>query len=447
MPLDLNETVEKIGEAFEAFKKSHDEQIAEIKKGLTDPVMTDRIVKIEKSLDAAVEAKAALDAAVKAEAKEREELEKRLNRLGSFKGSEEAAKKTLDVRDLNNVLMAHNAAKHQRFEALDEAGYDAYKAASLAYLRKGDRLLTQEEVKTLSVGSDADGGYFVTPDLGGRIVKKVFETSPVRQYASAQAIGTDALEGVEDLGDAGAGYAGEHTLSGDSTTPQIGRWRIPVFWIDTEPKTTQQLLDDANVDVEAWLADKVASRFARFENAEFVNGAGSRIRGFLGGYPMAADAGAGVAWGSQGYVATGVDGDWAANTKADKIFDLVGLLKGEYLGDARFFTRRALITDIRKFKDGQGNYLWSPGFNGGQPESILGYPVARMEDMPAKAAGSLSLAFGNMRDAYQIVDRQGLRTLRDEFTSKPYVKFYTTRRTGGGVINFEAMKFLKFGVN
>lgn len=447
MPLDLNETVERIGEAFEAFKKSHDEQIAEIKKGINDPVLTDRLGKIETSLDAMVEAKAGLDAAVKAEAKEREDLEKRLNRLGSFKGTEEAAKKAVDVRDLNNVLMTHNAAKHQRFEPVDEEGFDAYKAAALAYMRKGDRLLTQDEVKTLSVGSDADGGYFVTPDVGGRIVKKVFETSPVRQYASAQTIGTDALEGVEDLGDTGVGYAGEHNTSGDTTTPQVGKWRIPVFWIDTEPKTTQQLLDDANVDIEGWLADKVSSKFARFENAEFINGAANKIRGFVGGYPVAADSGSGVAWGTQGYVATGVDADWAASTKADKLFDLIGLLKNQYLASAAFFLRRALVTDIRKFKDGQGNYLWSPGFNGGQPESILGFPVARMEDMPAKASGSLSVAFGDLGAAYQIVDRQGLRTLRDEFTSKPYVKFYTTRRTGGGVVNFEAMKFLKFGTS
>jgi HK97 family phage major capsid protein len=127
-------------------------------------------------------------------------------------------------------------------------------------------------VKTLSVGSDPDGGYFVTPDMSGRTVKKVFETSPIRQIASAQTISTDALEGIEDLGEAGAGYAGETAQGSDTTTPQVGKWSIPVYWIDTEPKATQQLLDDAEVDMEAWLAGKVGDKLGRFENSEFVNG-------------------------------------------------------------------------------------------------------------------------------------------------------------------------------
>lgn len=446
---ELKSLLEQQGQTFEAFKKSHEEQIAELKKqGSNDPVLIERLGKIEKSLDAAVEAKAAFDAAMKAEVKEREELEKRFNKLGNFKGSEEAAKKACDVKDFNHVLMAHNQAKAGvRFEPLDEAGYDAYKGAWLNYMIKGDRLLTPDEVKVLSVGSDPDGGYFVTPDLGGRITKKVFETSPVRQYASIQQIGTDALEGIEDTGDAGAGYAGEQATSGDTTTPQIGKWRIPVFWIDTEPKTTQQLLDDANVDVEAWLAAKVADKFSRFENTEFVTGNANKIMGFVKGYTQTADSGSGVTWGQIGYLATGVDADWAASNKGDKLIDLIGLLKNAYLPGAAWFIRRALIAEIRKFKDGQGNYLWTPGFNGGVSEQILGFPVARMEDMPTKASGSFSVAFGNLKEAYQIVDRMGIRVLRDNLTAKPYVKFYTTKRTGGGVMNYEAIKLLKFAAS
>lgn len=446
---ELKTLLEKQGETFEAFKKSHEEQIAELKKlGSNDPVLVERLGKIEKSLDAAVEAKAAYDAAIKAEAKEREELEKRINRLGNFKGSDEAAKKACDLRDFNHVLMAHNKDRASvKFQPFDEAGYDAYKSAWLNYAIKGDRLLTADEMKVLSVGSDPDGGYFVTPDLGGRIVKKVFETSPVRQYANIQTIGTDALEGIEDTGDAGAGYAGEQAQGGDTTTPQVGKWRIPVFWLDTEPKTTQQLLDDANVDIEAWLAAKVANKFSRFENTEFVTGAKNKILGFVNGYTQTADSGSGVTWGQIGYLATGVDADWASSNKGDKLIDLIGLLKNAYLTGAAWFIKRSLIAEIRKFKDGQGNYLWTPGFNGGTAEQILGFPVARMEDMPTKASGSFSVAFGNLNEAYQIVDRMGIRVPRDNLTSKPYVKFYTTKRTGGGVVNFEAIKLLKFGTS
>jgi HK97 family phage major capsid protein len=445
---DLKTLLTRQGEAFDAFKKSNEEQIAELKKGVAnDPILVERLGKIEKSLDVAVEGKAAIDRAMAAEKKEREELEARINREGIKATSPEAAKLELELKDFNGVIASVAADQKRQFAPVDQKGYQEYKSAFGSFLRKNERLLTADEVKTLSVGSDPDGGYFVTPDITGRIVKKVYESSPIRQYANVTTISTDALEGIEDLGEAGAGYAGERSQGSDTTTPQVGKWRIPVFWIDTEPKATQQLLDDALVDVEAWLADKVSNKFARFENSEFITGAANKIRGFVNGYTVAADSGSGVTWGQVGYLATGVSGDFAATVKGDKLIDLMGLLKNEYLDGAAWFTRRSVITSIRKFKDGQANYMWQPSFVAGQPETIMGYPVARMEDMPAIAADSLSLAFGNLREAYQIVDRQGIRTLRDPYTSKPYVKFYTTRRTGGGIVNYEALKLLKFGTS
>lgn len=430
------------GEAFDAFKKSHDEQMTEVKKGLVDPVLTERIGKIEKSLDGYVEGKAAIDAAIAAEKKERESLEIRLNRHGLK--NDDQGRAALELKTFNIMLQGDAAEKKRAFTALDQNGYDEYKAAFGSMLRKNEKLLTAEEAKTLSVGSDPDGGYLITPDTSGRIVKKVFETSPVRQYANVVTISTDEIEGIEDLGEAGAGYAGEHSTSGDTTTPQLGKWKIPVFNMDTEPKATQNLLDDASVDVEGWLADKVSNKRARFENTEFVTGAANKIRGFALGYPVAVDAGAGVAWGSIGYVATGVDADFAASAKGDKLYDVMGMLKNDYLPGAAWFAKRLTITAIRKFKDGQNNYLWQPSFVAGQPETIMGYPVARMEDMPTIASASFSLAFGNLKEAYTIVDRQGIRVLRDPYTAKPYVKFYTTWRTGGGMVNYEALKLLKF---
>lgn len=430
--------LDKQGEAFEAFKATHEE----LKKN--DALTADKLARIEKSLDSAVEAKAALEAKIAAEQKEREELEARINRMGVKATGEEAARRELEIKAHNAVLESHNAEKKERFAPLDEKGYDEYKAAHSRYLRKGDRLLTAEEVKTLSVGSDPDGGYFVTPDTTGRIVRKVYETSPIRQIASVQAISTDALEGIEDLGEAGAGYAGEQAQGSDTTTPQVGKWRIPVYWIDTEPKTTQQLLDDAFVDVEGWLAGKVSDKLGRFENSEFVNGA-TNIRGFAS-YDTAADSGSGVDWGKIGYVKSGASADFvaAASFPADKIFDLIGLLKEAYLPNARFVTRRSVITKMRKLKDTTGAFLWQPSLVMGNPESFAGYPITRAEDVPALAANSLSLWFGDFGAAYQIVDRQGIRVLRDNLTSKPFVKFYTTKRTGGGIVNFEAIKAMLF---
>lgn len=442
LPADPTAAIEQIASAFDAFRKSHDEQLAELKKGVSDPVLTERLEKIEKSLDDGSEAKQKIESAIAAERKEREDLELRLQRLG-VKGNGDGAKAELERKEFNLLLAAQAAEQKQAAVELDQKGYDEYKAAFERFMRKNDRLLSPDEVKTLSVGSDPDGGYLVTPDTSGRVVKKVYETSPIRQLASVQPISTDALEGVEDLGEAGCGYAGEHGTSGDTTTPQLGKWRIEAHIIDTEPKATQQLLDDAMVDVESWLGDKVASKFGRFENSEFVNGAANKIRGFAAGYTTAEDTGS-VPWGSIGFVKSGAAGDFAGANPGDKLHDLVGALKVDYLAGAVFVTRRTVVTKIRKFKGSDNNYLWQPSLILGTPETLVGHALIRAEDMPALAADSMSLAFGDFKQGYQIVDRIGIRVLRDPYTAKPYIKFYTTKRTGGAVINFEAIKLMKF---
>lgn len=439
---EIKSLVEQTGKAFEAFKEAND---LNLKK--RDTVIEDKLTKIEKSLDDAIEGKAKLEARIEAEKKEREDLELRIQRAG--KKIENGDKDELHLKAFNIELASNAAERKQKFSELDMDGYKNYRDAFLSFLRKDERMLTQDEVKTLLVGSDPDGGYLVTPDVSGRMINKVYESSPVRQNASVQAISTDRLEGIEDLGEAGAGYAGETSQGSDTTTPQIGKWSIPVWIIDTEPKATQSILDDAAIDIEAWLAGKVADKFARFENAEFVTGA-TKIRGFMS-YSGLADSGAGVTWGSVGYVATGTAGDFGATvaTTGDKLIDLMGVLKNDYLTNAKWYTRRSVITKIRKFKIGAtvDAYMWQPGLVAGQPETILGYPVVRMEDIAALATDSYSLAFGDLRQAYQVVDRIGIRVLRDPFTSKPYVKFYTTKRTGGGMLNFEALKYLKFGTS
>jgi HK97 family phage major capsid protein len=443
---EIKKAIDDLGSAHDEFKKVNDQRIKTLeKKGATDVVLEEKLTKIGIDLDKLSEAKTALEKRLDTEKKEREELELRLQRAGTGKSSEGAAD---ELKSFNLALASHASERKQVHEDMSAEGYAAYKAAFANLLRKDNRMLTTEEIKTLSVGSDPDGGYLVTPDVSGRIVKKVYETSEMRSIASQQTISTDFLEGIEDLDEAGAGYAGETSQGPDSKTPQIGKWRIPVFILDTEPKATQSILDDAGIDVEAWLADKVANKFGRFENVEFCTGA-SRIRGITS-YPVLDDtAGSGVAWGSMGYVFTGTAGDFgsSAATTSDKLFDLVGILKNAYLPNANWVMRRSVITKIRKFKDTTGQYLWQPALAAGTPERLLDYPITRMEDMPALAANSLSIAFGDFKAGYQIVDRQGIRVLRDPFTSKPYVKFYTTKRTGGGVLNYEAIKFMKFGVS
>ena len=441
MPLDnmdeIKALIDKQGEAFEAFKQTHED----LKKA--DVVTEEKMSKIEKSLDSFIEAKTKIEASIEAEKKEREDLELRMSRSGRDAKDE---KKAADVEAFGLVLRSLAADRGKAAPAFEEAAFDSYHAAQVKWLREGKDGLDAEEVKAMSVGSDPDGGYFVTPDVTGRIVKKVYETSPMRQICSVQPISSDKLEGIEDLAEAGAGYAGETATSGDTTTPNVGKWSIPVYWLDTEPKTTQQLLDDAAVDVEAWLAGKVADKLGRFENAEFVAGSTGKIRGITS-YTTAADTGSGVTWGQLGHVVSGGSGAFASSNPADAIFSLMGLLKEAYLGNARFLTSRAVITLMRKFKDTTGQYLWQPSLAMGNPEMFAGYPITRAEDMPTLASGSLSLAFGDFSAGYQIVDRNGIRVLRDPYTNKPFVKFYTTKRTGGGVVNFEAIKLMKFATS
>lgn len=441
MPLDnmdeIKTLIKEQGKGFEAFKAT----VEELKKA--DGVTEEKLARIEQSLDAAVEAKAKIEARIEAERKDREALEAKINRMGVQADSEDEAKAVVSLAEFNAVLGSVARERSKSFDPVDRKGYGAYKTALDKFWRRGKDELTHDEAKTLSVGSDPDGGYFVTPDLSGRVVTRVFETSVLRQIASVQTISTNALEGIEDLDEAGAAYADERNTSGNDKTPRVGKWSIPVFWVDTEPKATQQLLDDATVNVEAWLAGKVADKFARFENREFVAGGAGKIRG-LTSYPTLADDGTGVDWGSIGHIVTGQNGGFPGSNPVDKIFDLIGTLKDSYLTGARFLTRRQVITQIRKFKASTGEYLWQPSLVAGQPEMLAGYPIARAEDLPALSANGLSLYFGDFAAAYQIVDRQGLRTMRDPFTAKPFVKFYTTRRTGGGVVNFEAVKALRF---
>lgn len=440
---EIKKQIDEIGQSFEAFKATNVERWKEIdKKKSADVLLEEKLTKIGASLDGFIEQKNALEKKLESEIKEREELELRISR-GELSGKGDP-KAELELKTFNNALAAHATSMGRAVVTFDAKQLAEYKVAYDAFLRKDSRMLTPEEAKTLSVGSDPDGGYLVPPDQSGEIIKKVYETSDIRRYASVLTIGSDVLEGIEDLGEAGTGYAGEHAQGSDTTTPQIGKWSIPTWIIDTEPKVTQKLLDDANVNVESWLAEKIADKFARFENTEFLTGA-SRIRGLLS-YPSVVDTGSGVTWGSFGVVKTGVNGAFAATTPADILFDVQGLLKNAYLGNAKWSMRRKTITAIRKMKESTTNaYMWQPGLQQGVPERLLGYELVRMEDMSDyTVTGALGIAFGDFAQAYQIVDRIGIRVLRDPFTAKPYVKFYTTKRVGGGAKNYEAMKFVQF---
>lgn len=434
--MDMNEIknlIDAQGRAFEEFKKTNEELIKAKAEGKAIGDIEAKLDKIDKRMSDMSDLKAQIDA-----------LHAKANRPAL--GAAEDDDFDNEVKSFNHMRRASRVQGADQSDATPEA-YAQYKKAFWEYQRKGNiDWLGLDERKAMSVGTDADGGYLIPTPTVGRIVSKVFELSPIRQIANVQSISGDALEGVNDLDEASYGWVGETGSRSDTNTPQVGKYRIEAHEVYAQPKATQKLLDDAAVDIEAWLQGKVANRFARAEGAAFITGTGiGQPRGFTT-HTTAATADASRAWGTMEHIATANNGDFASSNPADHLFDLLGAFKTAYLQNARWVTRREVVSKIRKFKEATTNaYMWQPGLQAGQPDRLLGYPLVMAQDMPALGTGSLSLAFGDFNEGYQIVDRMGMRTLRDPYTDKPYVKFYTIRRVGGAVTNFEAIKFIKFG--
>lgn len=424
--VEIKALIDNQGKAWDEFKKNNELLISAKADGKAVSDLEAKAAKIEKDLDQIAEIKAQF-----------EEVMKKMQRPSGFQGKSDVDPE-IEVKHFNVLRRARGIT-----EELDVKTYDEYKKTFWLYARKGDPI-GEVQRKAMSSGSDPDGGFMVPEEDVGRMVKKIYELSPIRQVASVQAISTNTLEGMVDNDEAGAGWVGETQVRADTSTPQVGKYNIEAFEMYAQPKATQKLLDDSAVSIENWLMEKVSDKFARLEGAAFISGDGvSQPRGFAT-YPTAATGDGSRAWGTFEHLATGVSGGFAASSPADIIISLVSAFKTAYLQNARFITRREVISLIRKFKDTTNQYLWQPSLQLGIPDSLFGYPTLIAQDMPAVAANSLSLAFGDFKEAYQIVDRMGLRTLRDPYTDKPYVKFYSTRRVGGGAVNFEALKFVKF---
>lgn len=390
---DVKQAVDALGRTFAEFRAANDEALRQkADRGQSDPITEHKIERINDELDT---------------------LRDRIDRTQAALN-----------RRVSPGLGAQRA---------DDAP-DEHKTAFDAYVRKGSESgLAAFEKKALSVGSDREGGYAVPAQLSATIIKTIRESSPIRMIAAVETIATDSLELLVDKDEAGVGWVTETGARAETAAPELAKIIIPVHEMYAEPRATQKLIDDASIDIEAWLAEKAAERFARLEASAFVSGTGvGQPRGFL-------SYAAGTAWGQIEQVNSGS----AGAVTADGLINLQGALIGEYGANASWVINRLVLRDVRKLKDSQNQYLWQPGLGENTPESLLGRPIVKASDMPVAAANSLSVAFGDFRRAYQIVDRAGVRVLRDPFTAKPYVKFYTTKRVGGDVVNFDAIKIQK----
>lgn len=423
---DVLAAVEGVNKAFVEAQTKNDERLKEIEaKGSADVLTTDAVEKLREEVKSQ---QAIIDKHILEQ--------KRANRIVT---DETGA--VVDF-DMKADQWAHRVSKANgtRIDGFDAAAADAYKSAHLKAMLKGTEFLSPDEHKALSVGVDPSGGYFVSPDMSGRMVAKVYETSPMRAYASVQVTSRDSLSGKYDNDEVTTFWEGETETPQEGATPDVAQWEIRIFEQRTILKATQQLLEDADFNVEAWLIDKGGDKKSRSENAAFVNGTGvGRPRGFLT-YPGGSDLTNSIA-----RFKTGVNGDFAAAPDGtDKIRTMMADLKAEYRGEANFFMNRTTEGEVMLLKDSDGRPLWQPSVQAGTPAALMGRPIAIFEDMPDTATGALSIAYGNMRRAYQIADRLGTSTLRDPYSYKPFVGFYMRARVGGDMINGEALKLLEF---
>jgi HK97 family phage major capsid protein len=321
----------------------------------------------------------------------------------------------------------------------------AHKSAFHGYVRKGnDAPLRALEQKALSVAVDPDGGFLVPSETEAEINRALRAISPIRAIAGVRQVSGPVYKRPYVTSGMQTGWAAEAASRPQTNTPTLASVSFPTMELYAMPAATTSILDDSAVDIDAWLAEEVRIAFAEQEGAAFVTGDGTnKPKGFLT-YPVVANSA--WTWGNIGAINTGVAGAFPATNPADKLIDLAYAVKAPYRANGSFVINRATQSLVRKMKDGDGTYLWQPSTTAAQLPTLLGYPVAECEDMPDAAANSLSVAFGDFSRGYLIVDRVGIRVLRDPYSAKPYVLFYTTKRVGGGVADFDAIKLLRFAV-
>ncbi|MFY2824790.1 phage major capsid protein [Ruegeria sp. MALMAid1280] len=363
--------------------------------------------------------------------------------VNEFKGLKAEVKTKLQQTEERLTMLDRKStiAARPHLAASIEDGAPHQKAFD-AYVRSGedDGLRGLEmESKSLSSAVNSDGGYLVDPQTA-EIIKSVLKsTASIRSIASVVNVEANSFDVLIDHTDVGAGWADETSAATETATPSIDRISIALHELSALPKASQRLLDDSAFDVEGWLAGRIADKFARAEAAAFISGDGAdKPKGILDHTKVDNDV---WAWGNIGYVPTGIDG----GVEADAIVDVVYALGAQYRVNGTFVMNSKTAGLIRKLKDSDGRFLWSDGLAAGEPARLMGYPVLIAEDMPDAASDSFSIAFGDFQAGYTIAERPDLRVLRDPFSAKPHVLFYATKRVGGDVSDFAAIKLVKFG--
>jgi len=365
-----------------------------------------------------------------------------VNELKAFRAD---IQKRLEAQGERMTMLDRKTISRARAPLSAEADQGApHQKAFDAYIRHGDDgALRGLPLEGKAMTTTSDGGFLAAPTVALQVQEALNVTASLRRVANVVTVESATYEVLVDMGDIAHGWSTEAGTQAETGTSTVQRVVIPVHELSAMPKASQRLLDDSAFDVETWLAGRIAEKFARAEATAFVNGDGvNKPKGFL----THAKAPNGTATNVQiGTIPSGGDGDFAANNPANALIDLVYALGAQYRANASFLMNSKTAAAVRKMRDADGRFLWADSLAMGQPAQLLGYPVLVCEDMPDIARGSFSIAFGDFRSAYTIVERPDLRVLRDPFSAKPHVLFYATKRVGGGVTDARAVKLMVFG--
>lgn len=407
---ELKQLIELQGKAFEEFKKANDERLAAIE---ADKAHSE----LEEKTERANEELGRLSAAI-------EELQKKSGRLAA--PSEEDERKSLNAE--------HKAAWLKWVRKGDDTDIEAF----------ADKIQTEKKVY-INVGTAAQGGYAVPIEQDREIMRLVTELSPMRQVCRVISCSTEDYRKIVNLGGTVSGWVGETSTRSATDTPTFTQLTPTFGELYAYPEVTQKALDDLFFDVEAELTRDVAEAFADKEGTAFLAGTGATYNQPVGllTATTAATADGSRAFGTIQHVITGVAADFAATSPADNLIDLIYACKNAHRVRGKFMMNSKTLATIRKWKDGEDNYIWQPSMQMGQPAAIFGYPFVTNEYMPDAGAGAFPVIFGDFAAAFWIFDRIGIRQLRDPYTHKPFVGFYSTKRLGTMIANTEAVKFLK----
>ncbi len=404
IPLDAVVTHSDMMRAFEEFKANNDQHQALTRKGAGDVVLEEKLARIDRTIDA------------------------------QSRRIDEVALKHARPALAGDRAVVRSASALEHKQAFD------------AYVRSGESAgLRALEVKALSAGSNPDGGFLVPPEIEAQIGQRLFAISPIRTISGARTISGNVYKKPFMTAGPAVGWVGETDTRAQTGSPALDELSFPAMELYAMPAATSTLLEDAAVNIDQWLGQEVEQVFAVQEGTAFVSGDGAnKPKGFLS-YTTVANTS--WSWGNIGYVASGSAGAFPASNPSDALVDLIYAVNAGYRQNAVFVMNRKTQSAIRKFKDTTGNYLWQPPAIAGGKASLMTFSVYESEDMPDIAANSLSIAFGDFNRGYLIVDRAGVSVLRDPYTAKPYVLFYTTKRVGGGVQDFDAIKLMKFAAS